>query len=130
MDPWEGLLFEPVTLHKYLYCANDPLNRIDPSGEFYALVAKMLIGGALNAASAYASGASGQEIMIASIIGSLSAAIPGKVLGSVASAFLSGASSGVLSYSAGASGMEIARNIIFSRHKKSQIPYKKSGYFY
>ena len=32
MDEFEGLEYEPATLHKYLYSANDPGNRIDPSG--------------------------------------------------------------------------------------------------
>ncbi len=31
-DPVEGSLTEPLTLHKYCYCVNNPVNRIDPSG--------------------------------------------------------------------------------------------------
>jgi len=31
-DPHEGSVFDPATLHKYLYAANDPVNKIDPSG--------------------------------------------------------------------------------------------------
>jgi RHS repeat-associated protein len=31
-DPFEGIFEEPLTLHKYLYCNNDPINRQDPSG--------------------------------------------------------------------------------------------------
>jgi RHS repeat-associated protein len=31
-DKFQGDINEPATLHKYLYVANDPLNRIDPSG--------------------------------------------------------------------------------------------------
>jgi len=31
-DPLPGKFEEPLTLHKYLYCGNDPLNRIDPLG--------------------------------------------------------------------------------------------------
>jgi RHS repeat-associated protein len=33
MDPWEGSAFDPSTLHRYLYAAADPVNRLDPSGE-------------------------------------------------------------------------------------------------
>ena len=33
-DPAMGEFDEPITLHKYLYCGNDPVNWIDPSGEF------------------------------------------------------------------------------------------------
>ena len=32
-DPVAGKFKEPLTLHRYLYCINDPINRIDPSGE-------------------------------------------------------------------------------------------------
>ena len=35
-DPVEGKFEEPLTLHVYLYCANDSLNRIDPFGLIYA----------------------------------------------------------------------------------------------
>jgi len=31
-DPVMGDFKEPLTLHAYLYCLNDPVNRIDPSG--------------------------------------------------------------------------------------------------
>lgn len=33
-DPINGDFKEPMTLHAYLYCLNDPLNRTDLSGEF------------------------------------------------------------------------------------------------
>ncbi len=33
-DPVLGSYKEPLTLHQYLYCLNDPVNRIDPSGRF------------------------------------------------------------------------------------------------
>jgi len=32
MDSWEGTQTDPLSLHKYLYAADDPVNRIDPSG--------------------------------------------------------------------------------------------------
>jgi RHS repeat-associated protein len=32
MDSYEGSQSDPASLHKYLYCASDPLNNIDPSG--------------------------------------------------------------------------------------------------
>jgi RHS repeat-associated protein len=34
-DLHEGTIFEPATLHKYLYVANDPVNKTDPSGLMY-----------------------------------------------------------------------------------------------
>jgi RHS repeat-associated protein len=32
MDPMSGKIFDPGTLHKYVYARNNPANRIDPSG--------------------------------------------------------------------------------------------------
>ena len=32
-DPVAGKFKEPLTLHRYLYCLNDPVNGVDPSGE-------------------------------------------------------------------------------------------------
>jgi len=34
VDPYAGDIYSPATLHKYLYCSNDPINRIDPTGMF------------------------------------------------------------------------------------------------
>jgi len=34
-DPVDGEFEEPLSLHKYLYCLNDPINRIDPNGLWY-----------------------------------------------------------------------------------------------
>ena len=33
-DTWPGMKFEPMSLHKYLYCDGNPINRLDPSGMF------------------------------------------------------------------------------------------------
>jgi hypothetical protein len=35
-DPVKGEYKEPLTLHKYLYCLNEPINRADPAGRFSA----------------------------------------------------------------------------------------------
>lgn len=35
MDSFEGLVFDPLSLHKYLYAGANPVNRIDPSGKFF-----------------------------------------------------------------------------------------------
>ena len=34
LDAFAGVQHDPLTLHKYVYCHNDPVNQIDPSGEF------------------------------------------------------------------------------------------------
>jgi RHS repeat-associated protein len=33
-DPVRGKFHKPLTLHKYLYCLNDPVDRTDPTGEY------------------------------------------------------------------------------------------------
>ena len=33
-DPWLGSIYAPPTLNAYGYCMNDPVNAVDPSGEF------------------------------------------------------------------------------------------------
>lgn len=34
LDPFAGLSIDPLSLHKYLYTHSDPVNAIDPSGQF------------------------------------------------------------------------------------------------
>jgi RHS repeat-associated protein len=36
-DPVRGENNEPLTLHKYLYCGNEPMGRIDPTGNTYSV---------------------------------------------------------------------------------------------
>jgi choice-of-anchor C domain-containing protein len=36
-DPASGVLFDPPSLHRYLYTANDPIGKADPTGEKYTL---------------------------------------------------------------------------------------------
>ena len=42
IDPDRGEPLETLTLHKYLYCVNNPINKTDPSGEIYLNVANAL----------------------------------------------------------------------------------------
>lgn len=41
-DPFQGLFYDPATLHKYLYTENDPVNKTDPSG--YISLSSLSIG--------------------------------------------------------------------------------------
>lgn len=41
VDPFEGFQYYPATLHDYLYCLNNSINYIDPSGEFGLLAASL-----------------------------------------------------------------------------------------
>jgi RHS repeat-associated protein len=43
-DPVQGNIFEPQTLHKYVYVQNDPLNRFDPSGNFSMVEVSSVLG--------------------------------------------------------------------------------------
>ena len=46
-DPVKGKFKDPLTLHKYLYCGNDPINKSDLSGEYFFGIAGALIGQAM-----------------------------------------------------------------------------------
>ncbi len=49
-DPVRGKFQQPLTLHRYLYCGSDPVNRIDPSGKTaYSLLSPILTGSVLYA---------------------------------------------------------------------------------
>lgn len=51
-DPVAGSFDNPLSLHPYLYCQNDPINAIDPSGEFLDLLFGQGIGAKMRTASA------------------------------------------------------------------------------
>ena len=54
-DPVLGEQQEPLTLHKYLYCFNEPVNHTDPSGRIgISRFAAGVAGGVLAGSSAYA----------------------------------------------------------------------------
>src|SRR5947207_2897839 len=42
MDSYEGKSSDATSLHKYLYCASDPTNNIDPSG--YVIISNFIYG--------------------------------------------------------------------------------------
>ncbi len=49
MDTFEGIPFEPRTLHKYLYCGANPVNHTDPGGhdESGTLAGTLTVGGGM-----------------------------------------------------------------------------------
>jgi len=71
-DPVFGKFKEPMTLHKYLYCLNDPMNRTDPAG---ALSLGGLTGcsalraGAFNALLSATRGGSAEDIVLSGFAG-------------------------------------------------------------
>ena len=42
VDPWKGSIYDPASLHKYIYCQNDPVDYVDWSGEMGTLVSLTL----------------------------------------------------------------------------------------
>jgi fibro-slime domain-containing protein/RHS repeat-associated protein len=60
-DTHEGTIFDPSTLHKYLYVANDPVNKIDPSGLFF--VGELALAGSAGTLTGYGQDAA-QKIAI------------------------------------------------------------------
>jgi RHS repeat-associated protein len=44
MDTWEGSIYDPASLHRYLYTANNPVTFIDRSGRELSLVGQMAVG--------------------------------------------------------------------------------------
>jgi hypothetical protein len=42
MDDYEGNSQDPISLHKYLYAANDPIGLIDPSGKYGITIGQVL----------------------------------------------------------------------------------------
>ena len=47
-DPVDGNLTEPASMNRYLYCQNDPVNRVDFTGLIWAWVAGGIVGAAAN----------------------------------------------------------------------------------
>jgi RHS repeat-associated protein len=52
VDPFEGRIFDPPTLHKYLYAGADPVNKIDPSGRELTVGQLAVVGAMIGALSA------------------------------------------------------------------------------
>jgi len=50
-DPVKGKFKNPMTLNVYLYCLNDPINRVDPRGEEGTLAEQLGVSGARAAAA-------------------------------------------------------------------------------
>ena len=45
MDTFEGNQKEPLSLHKYAYTHNNPVNMVDPSGHFFTAIGGVMSGG-------------------------------------------------------------------------------------
>jgi hypothetical protein len=56
VDPLAGNEFDPPSLHKYLYAAADPANRIDPTGREFTIASLTTVSGVLNTINAISLG--------------------------------------------------------------------------
>jgi RHS repeat-associated protein len=85
MDPKLGKLSMPQTLNRYVYCANNPINRVDPTGEFWNIiigaVAGAIIGGVVAALT-------GGDVLAGAASGAVAGAIVGATFGLAAAAGL------------------------------------------
>jgi RHS repeat-associated protein len=102
-DPAAGRFNEPATLHRYLYCWNNPVNLVDSDGRFaVAIAARLVVGGLIGGLT---SGAStnwdAKAMAIGTVTGMLSAAIPGPLLGATIGSVLGGGSAMYNSYTKG-----------------------------
>jgi RHS repeat-associated protein len=90
LDRWQGNVFDPITLHKYLYGNADPVNTIDPSGQ-YSLIEWLGVSALVG-------------LLAAGIAGTVAASRPGATTGSVLEAqikwFFVGFAVGAIAYGA------------------------------
>jgi len=88
MDSFEGSGDDPLSLHKYLYAGNEPINRIDPSGRDFDLASlsvNVAISSTIDAISGFRANG---------IKGAVEGAVKGAVIGAAFFAFGSTISSG------------------------------------
>jgi len=76
-DPVRGKFKEPMTLHVYLYCLNDPINHTDPTGNISIVgtAHSMLTSAVINAAICGALGGSPSDMLRAGIAGGVGSGI-------------------------------------------------------
>ncbi|MHC5058237.1 MAG: RHS repeat-associated core domain-containing protein [Planctomycetota bacterium] len=48
VDPWQGSIYDPVSLHRYLYAHADPVNLWDPSGKVVTLLELTIVSAVIN----------------------------------------------------------------------------------
>ena len=97
LDPFFGNLSDPQSLHKYTYCHGDPVNCVDPSGMFLALVsvgastilnttlrgltAGAIVGAFSGGGIAFVSGGTWQDMVAGVALGAVYGAFLGTAIG-------------------------------------------------
>jgi hypothetical protein len=108
-DPVRGNQQEPLTLHKYLYCLNNPVDMTDLNGQSPVLAMRLFssaVGAAVAGGVAYATGADRQAIGAAIVSG----LIGGYSMNMWVSATMGAVSSGFTTYLKGGGADMILRN--------------------
>jgi RHS repeat-associated protein len=124
-DPYLGDPYAPATLHKYLYAANDPVNKIDPTGEEFdlgSMLTSMAIQGTI---SAILSGGTTYAIT-RDFKKSLAAAGGGFIVGALIGGVINGARAIILARSAAAVG-DAAGDILITADKMRYLLVLDAG---
>ena len=87
-DTWPGMQFEPMSLHRYLYCESGPVGRWDPSGNGMLLTLAVtmtigaILGGIIGAIYANLTDQEGfwKPIVVGALIGSVTLGVTAYVL--------------------------------------------------
>jgi RHS repeat-associated protein len=93
-DPIAGLASLPQSLNPYAYCLNDPLNYVDPEGEFVVL-ALTLIGALAGAYGGYKYAEATGEDLFGTVLFTIMGAVVGGVAGNFLGAAIVGEAIGV-----------------------------------
>jgi RHS repeat-associated protein len=121
VDPHPGAMASPITvINKYIYTANDPINNLDPSGEF--LITAIVVGAVIGGAMAHFSGGNILEgILIGAVAGAAGGAagvwaggLVGGGIGGAALGTVAGAGAGYLAGGVSGGGIEMAHGGSFS----------------
>jgi RHS repeat-associated protein len=82
-DSFPGLVSDPLSLHRYVYAAGDPINRFDPTGQFSIVIE-------IELSFSLANILRGVVLVVGGIIGYDEGGLPGMVIGALSGAFLLG----------------------------------------
>ncbi len=89
-DPFDGLLTDPTSLHRYQYAHQNPISNTDPTGEITLseqAVVGAVIGGLTSGIGGYLGGKRGKELVFETFVGAAFGAVGGQFGGALSKAF-------------------------------------------
>jgi len=95
-DPVRGSLNEPMSLHPYMYCLNDPINRTDPSGEFEGLAGQLMTNAIRGALMGALTGGMTRGLVTQSWTGAVEGALYGAIGGGISGGLASFSAAGYI----------------------------------